>query len=171
MNLLASFFLYFGYCFYYFIYSSSYNFYSFCCNYFDAYCSIYFDTKENFPTVKQTRVTIFDLAFRSILTIGIFLAVSRLPKYVLVNFAGIFSAFLTILLPLLLIIYFRHSNLRARTIIKNTPFGLSSIVVYSLVVFHTYEKIEIFLDTILALISYVVYIIFQTRLFKLFRWI
>ncbi len=133
--------------------------------------SIYFATKENFPTVKHTRVTISDLAFRSFLTIGIFLIVSSLPKYVSANFAGIFSAFPTVLLPLLLIIHFRHSNLQARTIIKNTPFGLSSVVVYSLIVFFTYDKIGIFFGTILALSFSVVYIILQTKLFKLLRWI
>jgi len=105
--------------------------------------SIYFAKKENFPTVKRDKITISDLLFRSFLTIIIFLIVSSLPKIVPANIAGIFSAFPTILLPLLLIIHFRHSNLQARTIIKNTPFGLSSVAIYSLVVYMTYSKIGI----------------------------
>jgi len=133
--------------------------------------SIYFAKKENFPTVKRDKITISDLVFRSILTIFIFLIVSNLPKYVPANLAGIFSAFPTILLPLLLIIHFRHSNLQARTIIKNTPFGLSSVVIYSLVVYICYSKIGIFYGTLVALISSVLYLLIQTKLFKVLKWI
>ncbi len=131
--------------------------------------SVYFAKKENHAIEKKEKVSFFDLVFRSILTIGIFLTVSSLPKYVDPNLAGIFSAFPTILLPLLLIIHFRHSNLQARTIIKNTPFGLSSVVIYSLVVFYTYESYGILIGTILAFVASVVYILIQTKLMKIFK--
>lgn len=133
--------------------------------------SIYFAKKENFPIAKQSKVSIVDLLFRSILTIAIFLIITSLPKYVPQNLAGIFSAFPTVLLPLLLIIHFRHSNLQARTIIKNTPFGLSSIVIYSLIVFFTYEKLGVFLGTILAFLASLIYIVLQTKVFRILRWI
>lgn len=132
--------------------------------------AIYFAKKENFPIVKQDKVTISDLVFRSVLTIGIFLVVSSLPKYVSPSLAGIFSAFPSILLPLLLIIHFRHSNLQARTIIKNTPFGLSSVAIYSLVVYFTYEKLGILIGTVVALIASLVYMYFQIKLFKALKW-
>lgn len=133
--------------------------------------SIYFAKKENFPTVKQSRASFVDLIFRSLLTIVIFLIVTSLPNYVPQNLAGIFSAFPTVLLPLLLIIHFRHSNLQARTIIKNTPFGLSSVVIYSLVVFFAYEELGVLLGTILAFIASVIYILLQTKLFRVLKWI
>ena len=114
--------------------------------------SIYFAKKENFAIDKAVKTSLSDILFRSILTISIFLIVSSLPKYVPSNIAGIFSSFPTILLPLLLIIHFRHSKLQARTIIKNTPFGLSSVVIYSLIVYFTYGKIGILYGTITALI-------------------
>lgn len=133
--------------------------------------AIYFAKKENFPIVKQDKVSISDLVFRAVLTIVIFLIVSSLPQYVPANIAGIFSAFPTVLLPLLLIIHFRHSNLQARTIIKNTPFGLSSVVVYSLVVYYTYEPMGILYGTILAFIASVIYILIQTKLFRIMKWI
>lgn len=131
--------------------------------------SVYFSKKENFAIVKKDKVSLSDLFFRSILTIGIFLIVSSLPKYVSPNIAGIFSAFPTVLLPLLLIIHFRHSNLQARTIIKNTPFGLSSVVIYSLVVYFTYSEIGILYGTIIALIASVVYILIQTKVMKMLK--
>ncbi len=129
--------------------------------------SIYFAKKENFPTVKRDKITISDLLFRSFLTIIIFLIVSSLPKIVPANIAGIFSAFPTILLPLLLIIH----NLQARTIIKNTPFGLSSVAIYSLVVYMTYSKIGILYGTLLAFCASLLFMVIQTKLFKILKWI
>ncbi|UTJ05645.1 hypothetical protein [Arcobacter roscoffensis] len=131
--------------------------------------SVYFAKKQNHSIEKKEKVSFLDLLFRSIITIGIFLIVSSLPKYVDPNLAGIFSAFPTILLPLLLIIHFRHSNLQARTIIKNTPFGLSSVVIYSLVVFYTYEPYGILIGTVLAFVASVVYILIQTKLMRIFK--
>jgi hypothetical protein len=85
------------------------------------------------------------------------------------NLAGIFSSFPTILLPLLLIIHFNHSNLQARTIIKNTPFGLTSVVVYSFLVYLTYPTIGIFWGTIIGLVSSVLVIVIQTKVLKYFK--
>ena len=131
--------------------------------------SIYFAKKENFAIDKKIKTSISDILFRSILTISIFLVVSSLPKYVPSNIAGIFSSFPTILLPLLLIIHFRHSRLQARTIIKNTPFGLSSVVIYSLIVYFTYGKIGILYGTIVALTSSVLYVFLQGKVLKFFK--
>lgn len=131
--------------------------------------SIYFAKKENFAINKSIKTSLSDILFRSILTISIFLTVTTLPKIAPANIAGIFSAFPTILLPLLLIIHFRHSNLQARTIIKNTPFGLSSVVIYSLVVYLTYGEIGILFGTILALICSVLYVVIQSKLLKYFK--
>ena len=131
--------------------------------------TIYFAKKENFSIDKKIKTSLSDILFRSILTISIFLVVSSLPKYVPSNIAGIFSSFPTVLLPLMLIIHFRHSNLQARTIIKNTPFGLSSVVIYSLVVYFSYSKIGILYGTILALFCSVLYVIIQGKVLKFFK--
>jgi hypothetical protein len=131
--------------------------------------TIYFAKKENFTIDKKIKTSMSDILFRSILTISIFLVVSSLPKYVPSNIAGIFSSFPTILLPLLLIIHFRYSRLQARTIIKNTPFGLSSVVIYSLVVYFTYAEIGILYGTIVALISSVLYVVIQGKVLRFFK--
>lgn len=131
--------------------------------------SIYFAKKENFSIDKKIKTSISDVLFRSLLTISIFLIVSSLPKYVPSNIAGIFSSFPTILLPLLLIIHFRHSNLQARTIIKNTPFGLSSVVIYSLVVYFTYGTFGILYGTIMAFIASIVYVILQGKILRFLK--
>ena len=131
--------------------------------------TIYFAKKENFSIDKKIKTSVSDILFRSILTISIFLVVSSLPKYVPSNIAGIFSSFPTVLLPLMLIIHFRHSNLQARTIIKNTPFGLSSVVIYSLIVYFSYSKIGILYGTILALFCSVLYVLIQGKILKFFK--
>ena len=131
--------------------------------------SIYFAKKENFAIDKKVKTSISDIFFRSLLTISIFLVISSLPKYVPSNIAGIFSSFPTILLPLMLIIHFRHSRLQARTVIKNTPFGLSSVVIYSLVVYFAYVKIGIVFGTIVALIASVLYVVIQGKVLRYFK--
>ena len=131
--------------------------------------SIYFAKKENFAIDKKVKTSISDIFFRSLLTISIFLVISSLPKYVPSNIAGIFSSFPTILLPLMLIIHFRHSRLQARTVIKNTPFGLSSVVIYSLVVYFAYAKIGIVFGTIVALIASVLYVVIQGKVLRYFK--
>ena len=132
-------------------------------------CAIYFSKKEDHKIVKTDKVSIFDLLLRSILTIGIFLLITSLPKYLPLNLAGIFSSFPTILLPLLLIIHFNHSNLQARTIIKNTPFGLTSIVLYSFLVYLTYPTLGVLGGTIISLVSSIIFIIVQSKLLKYFK--
>ena len=131
--------------------------------------TIYFAKKENFLIEKKIKTSISDIFFRSFLTISIFLIISSLPKYVPSNIAGIFSSFPTILLPLMLIIHFRHSRFQARTIIKNTPYGLSSVVIYSLVVYFSYERIGIVYGTIIALFSSVLYVIIQGKVLRFFK--
>jgi hypothetical protein len=69
----------------------------------------------------------------------------------------------------MLIIHFRHSRFQARTIIKNTPYGLSSVVIYSLVVYFAYEKIGIVFGTIIALICSVLYVIIQGKVLRFFK--
>lgn len=132
-------------------------------------CAIYFSKKEDHKIVKTDKVSIFDLVLRSVLTIGIFLVITSLPKYLPANLAGIFSSFPTILLPLLLIIHFNHSNLQARTIIKNTPFGLTSIVIYSFLVYLTYPVIGVLWGSIISFISSILFIIMQTKVLRYFK--
>jgi uncharacterized membrane protein (GlpM family) len=131
--------------------------------------AIYFSKKQDFAIVKTDKVSIYDLILRSILTVIIFLVVSSLPNYVPANYAGIFSSFPTVLLPLLLIIHFNHSNLQARTIIKNTPFGLTSVVAYSYIVYFTYPTIGIVLGTSIGMLCAIVVIYVQTKVLRHFN--
>lgn len=132
-------------------------------------CAIYFSKKEDFPTEKKTKISIFDMILRSIFTVVIFFIISSLPHYLPTNLAGIFSSFPTILLPLLLIIHFNHSRLQARTIIKNTPFGLTTVVVYSFIVYLTYPTMGITIGTIMGLVCSIALIVLQTKILRYFK--
>lgn len=131
--------------------------------------AIYFSKKENFNIEKKTKITALDLFARIVLTVGIFFIITSLPKITPSNIAGIFSSFPTILLPLMLIIHFNHSNLQARTIIKNTPFGLTSVVIYSFTVYLSYPTIGILLGTLLALTNSLILVIIQRKVFNFFK--
>jgi len=131
--------------------------------------AVYFSKKEDFKIVRTCNISIYDLVLRSTLTVIIFLIVSSLPQYVPTKFAGIFSSFPTILLPLILIIHMNHGNLQARTIIKNTPFGLTSVVAYSYIVYLAYPTIGIVLGTVIGMICAVFIIYIQTKVLKYFK--
>jgi hypothetical protein len=133
------------------------------------FCAIYFAKKEDHKIVKTDKVSISDLALRIILSVVIFLIISSLPKYLNPSLAGILSSFPTILFPLLLIIHFNHSKLQARTIVKNTPFGLTCVVLYSFLVYLIYPIFGIILGTIIAWCSSVLFMVIQLKVLKYFR--
>ena len=56
-----------------------------------------------------------------------------------------------------------------KPIIKNTPFGLSSVVIYSLIVYFSYEKIGILYGTITALICSVLYVFLQGKILRFLK--
>jgi len=131
--------------------------------------AIYFSKKEDYKIAKTNKISLMDMLLRAILTVSIFLVITSFPQYLPLNLAGIFSSFPTILLPLLLIIHFKHNNLQARTIIKNTPFGLTSVVLYSFLVYLTYPTLGIFYGTLLSLILSIIFVLILTKLLKYFN--
>ncbi len=130
--------------------------------------TLYFARQPDNAKIINTKITFKDLFFRIILTVILFLFVTSIPQIAPVNIAGIFSAFPSMMFPLLLIIHFHHSSNQARTILKNTPSGLSSIVVFCISVHFTYPALGIVLGTIISFITCVVYIIIQLKLLDYF---
>jgi len=128
--------------------------------------AIYFSKKQDHKIEKAQKISLVDLLLRIVLTVSIFLVITALPQHLPLNLAGIFSSFPTILLPLLLIIHFKHSNLQARTIIKNTPFGLTSVVLYSFLVYLSYPILGVFYGTLLSLILSIAFVLLLTKILK-----
>ncbi|MDD3991400.1 MAG: hypothetical protein RBR20_00950 [Desulfobacterales bacterium] len=66
------------------------------------------------------------------------------------EWAGLFSAFPVTMLPLLAIVQFSQPPAQVRTILKNVPRGLGSLLVYVLVVAAAYPTLGVGLGTLLA---------------------
>ncbi|AXX87588.1 hypothetical protein [Malaciobacter marinus] len=130
--------------------------------------TIYFAKIPDNAKKINTKITFKDLVLRTILTVVIFLLVTSIPKIAPVNIAGIFSAFPSMMFPLLLIVHFNHSGNQARTILKNTPSGLSSIVIFCVSVHFTYPMLGVFLGTLVSFITCIIYIVIQLKLLDYF---
>lgn len=130
--------------------------------------TIYFAKQPDNAKKINTKITFKDLFFRAFLTVVFFLLVTSIPKVAPVNIAGIFSAFPSMMFPLLLIVHFNHSSNQARTVLKNTPSGLSSIVVFCVMVHFTYPSLGVLWGTVISFTVCIVYIVIQLKLLDYF---
>ncbi len=130
--------------------------------------TLYFARQPDNAKVINTKITFKDLFFRTTLTVVLFLLVTSIPKIAPINIAGIFSAFPSMMFPLLIIVHFYHSSNQARTILKNTPSGLSSIVIFCVSIHFTYPTLGVLVGTIISFVTCLVYIIIQLKLLDFF---
>lgn len=75
------------------------------------------------------------------------------------EWAGLFSAFPITMLPLLVIIQFSYQPAHVRTIIKNVPRGLGSLLTYALVVAATYTDLGVAWGTLLGYLAATLYLV------------
>lgn len=75
------------------------------------------------------------------------------------GWAGLFSAFPITMLPLLAIVQFSHPPAQVRTILKNVPRGLGSLLVYVLVVAAAYPSLGVAKGTLLAYAAATAYLV------------
>ena len=75
------------------------------------------------------------------------------------EWAGLFSAFPITMLPLLVIIQFSYQPAHVRTIIKNVPRGLGSLLAYALVVATTYSDLGVAWGTVLGYLAATLYLV------------
>ncbi len=89
----------------------------------------------------------------------VILAITTVAGVVGPRWAGLFSAFPITMLPLLVIIQFTYQPEHVRTIIKNVPRGLGSLLVYAMVVAASYPGLGIAWGTILGYLAATLYLI------------
>lgn len=130
---------------------------------------LYFVSVEDHQIEKPQKLSVYSFIARMALTILIFLVISSLPNYVPQNYAGIFSSFPIVLLPLIIIIHFNYNSYQARTIAKNAPLGLPSVVAFSTTVFYTFDDLGILLGICIALTASLVVIFIQTKLLTFYK--
>jgi len=115
--------------------------------------------------VKLSYKVIFIRAFFAGLII---LLISCLPKLVGPAWAGLFSAFPTVLFPLMLIIHYTYNKKHVHTIIKNVPAGMFSLIIYALSVSIVYPIYGIYWGTLFSYMLATIYLIAYLKLRILF---
>lgn len=75
------------------------------------------------------------------------------------TWAGLFSAFPNIMLPLVVIIHLTYNSEQAYVIIKNVPKGLVSVIIYCLTVSLCYPVYGIYVGTVIAYANATIYLL------------
>jgi hypothetical protein len=96
---------------------------------------------------------------RALFAALVILMITTAARTVGPEWAGLFSAFPITMLPLLVIIQFTYQPAHVRTIIKNIPRGLGSLLIYALVVATTYTDLGIVWGTLLGYLAATMYLL------------
>lgn len=90
------------------------------------------------------------VAWRLFFTAALVLAVTECADVVGTGWAGLFSAFPVALYPLVFLLHKGHGPATARVILANFPYGLWSVIAYSLTVSLLYPVYGVILGTLLG---------------------
>lgn len=90
---------------------------------------------------------------------AVILVITTMAEMIGPRWAGIFSAFPITMLPLLAIIHTTYRPEHVRTIIKNVPRGLGSLVVYAMVIAAAYPRVCIVWGTLLGYLAATAYLV------------
>jgi len=96
---------------------------------------------------------------RAVFAAVVILVITTVAGVVGPRWAGLFSAFPITMLPLLVIIQFTYQPEHVRTIIKNVPRGLASLLVYAMVIATSYPGLGITWGTFLGYLAATLYLI------------
>jgi hypothetical protein len=103
--------------------------------------SFLFRNIRNVAITRSVRFTPTVLLLRACMAAGIILAITAAARVVGPAWAGLFSAFPTMLLPLMLIVHLTYDKAHVHTIIKNFPLGLGSLITYGCAVALGYPRL------------------------------
>ncbi len=134
-----------------------------------ALSSRLFKTIENVKIDKRVAMNPKLLLVRSLFAASTVVLIISSAKFVGPTWAGLFSAFPNIMLPLVIIIQFTYNPEHAYVIIKNLPKGLASLVLYALAVSFAYPVHGIYIGTLLAYGIAAVYLVATQFAKELFR--
>lgn len=108
---------------------------------------------------QRIRLSFSVTLLRAVFAAGVILAITTAARFVGPGWAGLFSAFPITMLPLLVIIQATYQPAHVRTIIRNVPRGLGSLLVYTLAVAATYPHLGIAWGTILGYMGATAYLV------------
>jgi hypothetical protein len=93
------------------------------------------------------------IGFRVSVSTVLVLTVTGLAQAVGVRWAGLFSAFPLVVFPLVLLIHITYGRDQARTVLKNFPRGLWTVLVYSITISWTYDSFGIYTGTAIGYVA------------------
>jgi hypothetical protein len=109
-------------------------------------------SRVNHTIVKRVPLTPAAMLLRVAISASIVLLITGIAQWVGPNLAGIFSAFPLVVYPLVLLVHLNHGVDSARTVLKNFPRGLWTVLLYSITVYFTYPALGVYLGTVIAYI-------------------
>lgn len=112
----------------------------------------------------KVRLSVAVLLVRSLVSSVIIISVIGLGTVFGAKWAGLFSAFPTTLLPLLVIIHFTYGKEYADGIIRHVPDGLGGLLLYSFAIFFLYPHVGLNSGVIIAFSFVIVYLLFYRLL-------
>jgi hypothetical protein len=107
----------------------------------------------------RIRLSFSATVLRAVFAAAVILAITTAARLVGPDWAGLFSAFPITMLPLLVIIQVTYQPAHVRTIIRNVPRGLGSLLIYTLTVAATYPHLGIAWGTILGYLGATAYLV------------
>jgi hypothetical protein len=114
---------------------------------------------KNATIQDRVKLTLRILCLRAFLAGFLILIIIGTAKSVGSRWAGLFSAFPSTLLPLILIVHLSYDKAHVHTIIKNFPLGLGSLITYSLCISIVYPTSGIYIGTVISLAAATVYLL------------
>jgi hypothetical protein len=129
--------------------------------------SFLFHNIRNVAITHSVHLTTTVLLLRACLSAGIILGITAAARIVGPAWAGLFSAFPTVLFPLMLIVHLTHDKDHVHTIIKNFPLGLWSLIIYGCVVALGYPRMGVGWGTAVAFSAATIYLLgFQALMLR-----
>ena len=108
---------------------------------------------------RSVRLTPAIFLMRAAFAAGIIVAITAAAQVVGPAWAGLFSAFPTALLPLMLIVHMTYDKAHVHTIIKNFPLGIGSLIIYGISVSYLYPACGVAWGTLAAFGMATVYLL------------
>ncbi len=96
---------------------------------------------------RPAHYTLSMVLFRLFFSTVIVLIITGFAQNIGVRWAGLFSAFPTVVYPLLALIHLNFGAKRAHTVLKNFPRGLWTVLAYSITISLTYGRFGVFQGT------------------------
>jgi hypothetical protein len=105
---------------------------------------------ENVTIDRRVHMSFKLLLIRSLFAASTVVLIISSAKLVGPTWAGLFSAYPNIMLPLVVILHFTYDPEHGYVILKNVPKGLVSVIAYCLVVSLTYPVYGVYVGTLMA---------------------